>query len=134
MQNKQFLIETHTISQVLAWGNEQIKELAPVEEKAIPLQIAFEEIVANLFEHAYPEGKGPIEVAVWKDGAVVVEICDEAAAFNPLEHVKEPLDPNTPTEELRIGGLGLLLVVKLMDQVEYKRDGSKNRLLLKKKI
>jgi anti-sigma regulatory factor (Ser/Thr protein kinase) len=63
-----------------------------------------------------------------KAGRLSLEIVDDARAFNPLA---PPLpDVSVPIEEKNPGGLGLLLLRSVMDRVEYRRQGGRNRLRL----
>ncbi len=56
---------------------------------------------------------------------------DDAVAFNPLE--REAPDLNAPLEDRPIGGLGVHLVRKLMDDVRYERAGARNILTMRKR-
>ena len=98
------------------------------------LQVALDEIVANVVTHGAAGGAGPVELDVWfsRDGAMVeVTVCDSGPAFDPLARpapdVSLPLDAREP------GGLGIALVRSLMDDVTYERT-SGNRLTLRKRI
>jgi anti-sigma regulatory factor (Ser/Thr protein kinase) len=57
---------------------------------------------------------------------------DEGIPFNPLEKK----DPEVPADllDVRIGGLGIHIVRKLMDDIRYKRKHGKNKLTMKKSI
>ncbi len=61
---------------------------------------------------------------------VVIE--DEGVAFNPLEK-KDPEIPDD-LKDVRIGGLGIHIVRKLMDELHYERKDSRNKLTLKKRV
>jgi serine/threonine-protein kinase RsbW len=63
---------------------------------------------------------------------VTVKIEDDGVPFNPLEKV----DPDFPenVESAKIGGLGILIIRKLMDNVSYERKPGKNKLTMRKNI
>ncbi len=93
--------------------------------------IAVEELVVNVCSYAYPEAAddkpGPLRVHfTWRSNpnAVVIEIGDDGVPFNPLEK-DNPERPGS-LEEAKIGGLGLFMTIKLMDEVEYVREGIAN--------
>ena len=73
-------------------------------------------------------------VAHWRAGVVTVRITflDHGTPYNPLE--KEDPKTNLSAEEREVGGLGIFLVKKLMDEVEYNYLGGKNILTIRKKI
>jgi serine/threonine-protein kinase RsbW len=62
----------------------------------------------------------------------MLNIEDDGIPFNPLEKK----DPEIPAEliDVKIGGLGINIVRKLMDDIRYERKQDKNRLMLKKFI
>jgi phosphoserine phosphatase RsbU/P len=97
------------------------------------LNLAMEEILTNIISYGYTDERNH-EITVRLSaqlGEVSVEIEDDGQPFNPLE-APEP-DITKPLEERKIGGLGIHLVRKLMDGVEYKRQGERNLLTIKKK-
>jgi serine/threonine-protein kinase RsbW len=63
---------------------------------------------------------------------LTLSIEDEGVPFNPLEKK----DPEVPADliDVRIGGLGIHIVRKLMDDIRYKRKQGKNKLTMKKSI
>lgn len=98
------------------------------------MSLALEEVVANVILHGY-QGGGEHQVRVkvaLEGGLVSAAVEDEGVAFNPLE-APEP-DLNRPLEERRVGGLGIHLVRNLMDALEYRREGKRNILVMKKRV
>ena len=96
------------------------------------LRLACEEIVMNITSYAYPEDvEGFLEVDVEKtDERIVIRFKDGGMPFNPLEH-KKP-DTKLPWKQRRIGGLGIFLVKKKMDDVRYAYEDNKNVLTIEK--
>ena len=112
-----------------------------MEEKDCPLKqimqvsMAVDEVMANVAMYAYAPGTGDVTVAVdFDDGSRMVSITfiDRGVAFDPL--AKEDPDVTLPAEQRKIGGLGIFLVKKTMDDVAYRREGDKNVLCIKKKV
>jgi sigma-B regulation protein RsbU (phosphoserine phosphatase) len=97
------------------------------------LNLAMEEILTNIISYGYTDNREhEVKVRLSAQlGEVSVEIEDDGQPFNPLE-APEP-DITKPLEERKIGGLGIHLVRKLMDSLEYKRQGERNLLTIKKK-
>ena len=62
----------------------------------------------------------------------MISFIDEGIAFNPLNK-KDP-DISLKAEDREIGGLGIYMVKKSMDDVTYQREGNKNILTIRKRI
>lgn len=96
------------------------------------ISIAVDEIFSNIAVYAYGGGEGEVTVRVQADGGVVLEFEDCGTAYNPLA-AEEP-DVSLSAEEREIGGLGIFLVKNIMDSAEYRREGGKNILTVKKNL
>jgi serine/threonine-protein kinase RsbW len=98
------------------------------------IQLACEEMVLNVINYAYPEEQ-PGDIELTATGAhdrvgLVVKICDWGRPFDPLQE-KEP-DIHAPWQERRVGGLGIFMTKKIMDEVQYRRTAERNELTLTK--
>jgi sigma-B regulation protein RsbU (phosphoserine phosphatase) len=102
---------------------------------AIKLMIALDEMIFNIASHAYaPDADDPfarIAIAIG-DGVATLEIVDAGRPFDPLA-VAEP-DTTLDIDEREIGGLGILLVRKQMDEFHYERRDGHNRLTMVKRL
>ena len=108
-------------------------EIGMPEHPTGQLLIAADEIFTNIAAYAYAPDSGDVEVAVRNDPAerrVTVTFSDRGKPFDPLAG-PDP-DVTAPLAERPIGGLGIFVVKKLMDHVEYRRDHGCNRLTLTK--
>ncbi len=113
----------------------QTPEVSSCAMKVVMLiRLACEELVMNITSYAYPEDvEGFLEVDVEKtDERIVIRFKDGGMPFNPLEH-KKP-DTKLPWKLRRIGGLGIFLVKKKMDDVRYAYEDNKNVLTIEKAI
>jgi anti-sigma regulatory factor (Ser/Thr protein kinase) len=99
----------------------------------LAVNLTLEELVSNIFKHGYGDSaEAEIRVkAVLQGSELNIEVEDTAPPFNLLDHPA----PQTglALDEKPIGGLGVHLVRKLMSEVEYQRDGNRNRVLLRKR-
>lgn len=88
--------------------------------------LAAEELVSNIIKYGYPDGgEGVIECeVVRRDGAIQAVIRDNGVPFNPLD-VSEP-DTTLSLEARETGGLGVLLVRRMFDDVRYERRNGQN--------
>ena len=86
-----------------------------------------EEALVNIFNYAYHDNIGDVEVACSTDNDLfIVDIIDSGIPFNLLSY-KDP-DLISDISERKIGGLGVFLMKKLMDDVQYRRENDKNLL------
>ena len=97
------------------------------------LNLAVNEIVTNVISYGYDDGREHEIVVrlVAHTGEVVVEVEDDGRPFDPLSVAEPVLD--APLEERQIGGLGIHLVRKTTDGLEYHRRQDKNVLVLRKR-
>lgn len=107
---------------------------AGFSDKAIySLQLAADEAASNIIEHAY-EGRsgGSFEMSCEFDqDQLILTFTDQGKSFD-FEHVVKP-DLKANLSDRKIGGLGVYLMHKLMDEVHYRSTGSENILTLKKR-
>lgn len=92
--------------------------------------LALDEVVSNVLRHGNAR-LITVEVTVGS-GVIQVEVTDDSKRFNPLQ-MKEP-ETDLSIAERPIGGLGIHLVKKLMDGIEYSRHDGLNHLILRKRI
>ncbi len=99
--------------------------------KITEILTASEEIIINVINYAYPDKKGPLEITIEnKTNCNSITFTDHGNKFNPLE--KPDPDITLSLDEREIGGLGILMVKKLMDEVYYEFINNKNQLIIKK--
>lgn len=132
---------SHALFQPIAGRADEIMDflLHTEEVSAHPslvytIRLSCEEIIVNIISYAYPETtEGYIWLNVTKDeDELCIEIQDGGTPFNPIE--KQEPDIAQELEEREIGGLGIYLVLQMMDGVTYRREEGKNKLMLRKKI
>ena len=98
------------------------------------MNLALEEIVTNVILHGY-DGKDKRQILIRcfiQDGAVIAEVEDDGKPFNPL-NFPEP-DTSQTLEDRPLGGLGIQLVRKVMDSLDYTYQEGKNYIRLRKRI
>ena len=116
-----------------------------VEEKLAPydcpmrtmlqLRLAIEEIFVNIASYAYSPAEGEAEIrceVLEEPLRVMIQFLDGGRPFDPL--AREDADTSEEALMSREGGLGILLVKKTMDDVQYSYEGGKNILTIMKKL
>ena len=97
------------------------------------IQLACEEVIVNIISYAYPDETGDIRISIDlpdERPGISIYIKDSGIPFNPLEK-KDP-DVSASASEREIGGLGIFLVKKVMDTVDYLRKDESNIVHLEK--
>ncbi len=122
------------LNEVLAFMDAELEAVDCPMKTQIALDIAVEEIFVNIAHYAYgAEGAGGavLQFEISPEEAMITFI-DEGTAYDPL--AKEDPDITLSVEERPIGGLGIYMVKKSMDDVIYKRENDKNILTICKKL
>lgn len=99
------------------------------------ISIAIDELFGNIARYAYsPDiGKATVRFEIENDPlSVIITFIDNGVPFNPLEQT-EP-DVHESADKRKIGGLGIFLVKKTMNLVEYEYKDGQNILKIKKNI
>ena len=94
------------------------------------VNLVLEELAMNTINHGHDGGLHQISITFSStDDALVIDILDDGKPFDPLTDAPIP-NVNAPINERPIGGLGVYLVRKLMDEVTYRREEGRNHLTL----
>jgi len=98
------------------------------------LNLVIEEAVSNIIFYAYTDKeRHDIEIDfTLHSSQISITITDDGKPFDPTQK-KDP-DTTLTVEKRQIGGLGIYLMNKIMDEVKYKRVNNNNKLTLIKKI
>lgn len=94
------------------------------------IELATEEALVNIFNYAYKGNNGDVEIICKLDDNTrfIIEVVDTGVPFNVLS-VAAP-DITADISERQTGGLGVFLINKFMDAVQYRHEGNKNILSL----
>ena len=123
------------IEVVTDFVNEQLEAFDCPVKTQMQIDIAIDELFGNIAHYAYnPEvGDATVRVEVTEDPlAVVITFIDNGIPYDPL--AKEDPDTTLSAEERKIGGLGIYMVKKSMDDVAYEYKDGQNILKIRKNI
>ena len=127
--------EIKNLDTVLAFVDEQLEKYGCTPKVQMQIDVAVEEIFVNIANYAYnPEiGSAGISVEIQEDPlAVSITFTDNGVPYDPLK--KPDPDVTLSAEERQIGGLGIYMVKKSMDDISYEYKEGKNILTLKKNL
>ena len=123
------------IEKVTEFVNSQLEEInCPIKAK-MQIDIAIDELFGNIAHYAYKPETGPATVRVEVTEtpiSVIVTFIDHGIPYDPLK-TAEP-DISLSAEERAIGGLGIFLVKKTMDEITYEYKNGQNILRIRKAI
>jgi len=130
MPRIQLEAKLENLEPMLSFIEQGAKALGFDAAKLNRLHLAFEEALVNIFNYAYADKLGDIEITyeTRTDKRFVVEVIDWGVPFDPLELPKPDVD--APLEERKVGGLGIYFIRNIMDGVSYRRDRGRNILTL----
>ncbi|CCZ20271.1 MAG TPA: ATP-binding protein [Clostridiales bacterium] len=123
------------IETVIDFVNGQLEEIKCPLKAQMQIDIAIDELFGNIAHYAYNPETGPatVRVEVTEDPiAVVITFIDRGVPYDPLK--KEDPDITLSAEERAIGGLGIFMVKKTMDEISYEYKDGKNILRIKKNM
>ena len=108
---------------MLGWIREHLSSLGL--EKSTKFELASDEALVNIIQHAYKDSPGPIEIAIREESphTIAITIRDFGPPFDPLTHTRSH-------NKEEAGGLGILFMREYVDEVRYRRKGKCNLLIL----
>lgn len=125
--------DTAELDNVLSFADTILEELRCSVKAQMQIDIAIEEIFVNIAHYAYPEAEGEAVIYVEPgegSSSVTITFEDEGIPYDPLKN--EDPDITLSADDRPIGGLGIFMVKKSMDEVSYEYKDGKNRLTIKK--
>ena len=123
------------IAEVTAFVNNHLDTLNCSLKTQMQIDVAIDELFGNIAHYAYDSGTGSATVRVETEEnppAVIITFTDNGIPYNPLTQ-SDP-DITLSAEERKIGGLGIFLVKKTMDDITYEYRNNQNILKIKKII
>lgn len=99
------------------------------------IELAAEEALVNIISYGYPNSRGNIDISCnmpEKQGLRIV-IKDRGIPYNPLTNARK-FDAKASTDDRSIGGYGVFFILKIMDEVNYRRENNSNVLVLVKYV
>ncbi len=134
---KELIVEADRMNlpQVQMFIDEQLEEAGCPMLTQTTIDIAVEELFVNIANYAYGDGNGKavVQVSVHEEPlSVEITFIDNGVQYDPLAKA----DPDTTLSAMQrqIGGLGIFMVKKIMDDICYEYKDGKNILTIKKNL
>ena len=141
---KTFKADKDELYNVLGFVEEEIGDKIGMKQ-LMSINVVVEELFVNVASYAYQRGKneskgedtdsnGFVDIDIKNDEdnqRIIITFEDSGIPFDPLE--KSDPDITLNAEEREIGGLGIFIVKKMMDKVDYNYIDGRNTLIIEKK-
>ena len=131
MEKLRLLGKIENLERLMQFVSASAREQGFTDKKIQEIELATEEALVNIFNYSYPEGDvGEVEVSCITDNDVnfIIELLDNGIEFD-LRAASEP-DLEATVTGRPIGGLGIFLIKKMVDDLKYRREGENNILTL----
>ena len=135
MKERTLTAEREAIPEAIAFLEAELDALGCPRRTKMQIDIAVDELYSNIANYAYAGEKGPVTVGIellQDPPAVRISFRDRGMPFNPLER-RDP-DITLPAAQRKIGGLGIFVVKKSMDEVRYEYRNGENILTIRKNL
>ena len=125
--------EAENLNAVLAFVDEILEQNDCSMKAQMQIDIALEEMFVNVAYYAYAPNVGDVLIGCGvENGFATITLTDRGVPYDPLK--KPDPDVTLSAEERKIGGLGIFMVKKSMDEVSYEYKDGQNIFIMKKKI
>ncbi|WKY44651.1 ATP-binding protein [Eubacteriaceae bacterium ES2] len=135
MKELKVLASVENLPQVLAFIDQELEQVDTDMKTQFHIDLAVEEIFVNIANYAYLEENGDATINFEISGeppVIQIQFKDSGKPYNPLEN-KDP-DTKLGVEDREIGGLGIFLVKKNMDDLFYQYEKNQNVLTIQKRL
>ena len=124
-----FVASLETIPEMIGFVSEAAALMGVHPKRIMHLELAVEEATANICSYAYEIPPGEVTVKISREmDRVRIELSDEGVPFDPM--AMDTPDIKAELENRQVGGLGVFLIRRMLDEVHYSRSGNRNVLSL----
>jgi serine/threonine-protein kinase RsbW len=128
-EERAFPATVEKVTEMVAYVSGRAEEHGFADLRLMQLELAVEEAVVNICSYAYEKPPGEVVVRTRSIAdTFVVELVDDGVPFDPLAKTDPDLPDNLDSRV--VGGLGILLIRRVMDEVRYRRENGRNVLTL----
>ena len=126
---------TENLQELISFVDGHLEDMGVSMKAQMQIDIAVEELFVNIAHYAYAPDVGEVVISVAKDkekNQISITFADSGKPYNPLE--KPDPDVTLSAEERSIGGLGIFMVKKSMDDMRYEYKDGQNILTITKRL
>ena len=126
---------TEKLPELLAYVERRLEEADCSPKAQMQIVVAIEEVFVNIAMYAYAPGVGDADFRMEISGdppTAEFRFADRGIPYDPT--AREDPDITLPAEQREVGGLGILMTKKFMDEVSYEYRDGQNLLTLRKRL
>ena len=126
---------TENLQELISFVDGHLEDMGASMKAQMQIDIAVEELFVNIAHYAYAPDAGEAVISVAKDkekNQISITFADSGKPYNPLE--KPDPDVTLSADERSIGGLGIFMVKKSMDDMRYEYKDGQNILTITKRL
>ena len=129
MLEKTYAATLDKIPEMLGFVSETAETMGVHPKRIMHLELAMEEAVVNICNYAYAIPPGEVTVRISQEAETFkIELIDNGVPFDPMG--MDAPDIKSEIENRDVGGLGILLIRRMLDEVRYSRQADQNILML----
>ena len=135
MTNQTFPAKIDALSDVLGFAEQTLEDCGCPMKIQISVSVAIEEVFVNVASYAYGGGEGDVTLGIEfneENRSITFRMTDKGVPFDPLQN-PDP-DITLSADEREIGGLGIFITKKTMNEINYAYENGENVLTMVKKI
>ncbi len=128
-----FPAEAAQLDAVQAWVETALGDAGCPHGTMVQISVIVEELFVNIASYAYGGGAGEVTLRLaLEDGMFQMQFEDSGKPFDPLTHPAP--DTKEPPGMRKIGGMGIHIVRRTADKIDYRREEGRNILTVQKRI
>ncbi len=127
--------KAENLKKVLTFVDEYLEQLDCSLKSQMRLDVVVEELFINIASYAYAPGTGDATIRIEAEPesrTVRVTFIDSGIPYDPLK--KPDPDITLSADKRKIGGLGIFMAKRIMDDMQYERRDGKNILTIRKEL
>ena len=135
MMNQTFPAKIDALSDVLGFVDRTLEDYGCPMKIQTAVCVAIEEVFVNIANYAYGDGEGNMTLGIEfneENRSITLRMTDKGVPFDPLQN-PDP-DITLSADEREIGGLGIFITKKTMNEITYAYENGENILTMVKKI
>ena len=127
--------KVENLDRVLSMVEEFLNGLHCPLRTQMRLAVVVEELYVNIASYAYTPGTGDATIRIEAERdplTIVITLIDSGVPYDPLQ--KPDPDVTLAAKDRKIGGLGIFMAKKIMDEMKYQRKDGRNILTVRKRL